>query len=285
MKINGYTIPTEALEREWQRLQQARQQNPSLQQMSEEQMRAMTRDNVIAQHLLAQEAARQDLDVDEAKVEAEYQRVVEHHGSEDELLSKAKLEKEDVPRIKEDLRGRLKYNRFLDSIVGDIAEPTEKEVFDEYMRDPVAFGTPEQVHASHIVKHTNQGQDPVEAREAIDQVKQKLDDGADFEELAETHSDCASGGQDLGFFARGQMVEEFEDVVFNMEPDQVSDVFKTDFGFHIARVHEKKKAQTVPFEEIKDQLKQAMFQRRQTEAIEAEVARLKEKAEIELDEE
>ncbi len=281
MKINGQNVPDARFEQEWQRLHQARRQDPQLQQMQEDELRRMTMENVIGQVILEQQAAKRYNKIPNNEVNRQYKQLTARYGSEKEFLKANRLKKDDVDRVKDDIRRRLQVEKLLDKIFVDVKEPDEKEVFDEYMKNPAAFGTPEQVHASHIVKHTNQGQDPVEAKAAADEVRAELAGGADFNEMAEKHSDCASGAQDLGTFPRGQMVQRFEDVVFNMQPGDVSDVFETEFGFHIATVHEKIPATVTPFEDVKDQLAQYILRQRRNEAVDAFVAKYREQAKIE----
>jgi parvulin-like peptidyl-prolyl isomerase len=76
-----------------------------------------------------------------------------------------------------------------------------------------------------------------EAQQQIETIKQQLDGGVDFAELARQHSDCPSGqqGGDLGAFGRGQMVKPFEETAFGMQVGQTSGVVETDFGYHIIR--------------------------------------------------
>ena len=90
-----------------------------------------------------------------------------------------------------------------------------------------------QVKASHILVNTQ--------AEAIALQKQ-LATGAKFEELARKFSKCPSGAQggDLGFFGKGQMVREFDDVVFTLPVGKVSAPVKTEFGFHLIKVTAKK---------------------------------------------
>ncbi len=78
----------------------------------------------------------------------------------------------------------------------------------------------------------------VETEQECDDLKQQIADGADFAELAKQYSKCPSGrsGGDLGEFGRGEMVKEFDDVVFNEEVNVVHGPVKTQFGFHLLEV-------------------------------------------------
>lgn len=101
----------------------------------------------------------------------------------------------------------------------------------------------EQVRASHILlmyqgsSRSTATRSKAEAESLIGQLKQQIDDGADFAELAKQHSDCPSGksGGDLGPFGRGQMVGPFENATFGMNVGDTSGVVETDFGYHIIR--------------------------------------------------
>ena len=77
--------------------------------------------------------------------------------------------------------------------------------------------------------------------DACNQLKQKIAGGADFAELAKEHSTCPSGkkGGDLGEFSPGQMVREFDDVVFNVDIGTVQGPVKTQFGYHLLEVLER----------------------------------------------
>jgi parvulin-like peptidyl-prolyl isomerase len=99
----------------------------------------------------------------------------------------------------------------------------------------------EQVRASHILlmyegsMRSSATRSKDKAAKQIADLKQQLDQGASFADLAKQHSDCPSGsdGGDLGSFGRGQMVGEFETAAFGMSVGQVSDVVETPFGYHL----------------------------------------------------
>ncbi len=90
-----------------------------------------------------------------------------------------------------------------------------------------------QVRASHILIANEK-----DANKLLNRIKS----GAKFEDLAKKHSQCPSGrkGGDLGYFGKGQMVKPFEDVAFTMNKGDVSDPIKTQFGFHLIKVTDKK---------------------------------------------
>ncbi len=81
-----------------------------------------------------------------------------------------------------------------------------------------------------------------EALKKIENIQDELNKGADFETLAQTYSDCPSAAQggDLGYFARGQMVPEFEEAAFALEIGEVSEPVLTEFGYHLIRVDDKR---------------------------------------------
>lgn len=89
------------------------------------------------------------------------------------------------------------------------------------------------VKASHIL---------VSSESEAKVLKSEIDEGASFEELAKKYSKCPSGknGGDLGYFRRGQMVKEFENAAFDTEINKVSDPIKTQFGYHLIKVYDKK---------------------------------------------
>jgi peptidyl-prolyl cis-trans isomerase C len=110
-----------------------------------------------------------------------------------------------------------------------------------------------EVRARHILVKTEQ--------EAKDLVKQ-LKAGADFTELAKKSSDgpSAQTGGDLGYFSRGQMVKQFEDVAFASKPGQISDPVQTEFGWHVIKVEDKRNRPVPSFDEVKDQLMASLVQ-------------------------
>jgi peptidyl-prolyl cis-trans isomerase D len=122
------------------------------------------------------------------------------------------------------------------------------------------YTTPEQVRASHILFRTAD-QDEAEVRARAEAVLAQAREGADFAELATEHSEdeaTAAEGGDLGYFGRGRMVPEFDLAAFALEPGGISDLVRTEYGFHIIKVTEKNAGTTRPLEEVRDELTQQL---------------------------
>jgi peptidyl-prolyl cis-trans isomerase D len=131
------------------------------------------------------------------------------------------------------------------------------------------YTTPEQVRASHILLKTEGKDDAAVKAQASDVLKQAKA-GADFAELAKKYSedvDSAKNGGDLDYFAKGKMVPEFDQVAFGMQPGQISDLVKTQYGYHIIKVVDKKTATTRSLADVRQQITdQLAYERAQAQA-------------------
>jgi len=128
----------------------------------------------------------------------------------------------------------------------------------------------QEVRARHIL---------VETEDEAKAVKAELDKGADFAELAKKKSKdpgSADGG-DLGFFTKEQMVPEFSTVAFALEPGKISDPVKSQFGWHIIKVEEKRSRKAPDFEQVKAQIEQYVTRKAQADY----VAKLRAEAKVE----
>jgi peptidyl-prolyl cis-trans isomerase D len=139
-----------------------------------------------------------------------------------------------------------------------------------YNQNVETYSSPEQVRASHILFKTEGGDDAAVKAKAEAVLKQ-VKAGGDFAELAKKHSEDSSApqGGDLDYFGRGRMVKEFDDVAFSLAPGSTSDLVKTQFGYHIIKVVDKKAAATRPLAEVSGQIAdQLQYERAQAQAAE-----------------
>jgi peptidyl-prolyl cis-trans isomerase D len=136
----------------------------------------------------------------------------------------------------------------------------EKELQALYEQRTSLYNMPEQLRARHILLSVDaEASDEVteETRLRAEALLEQLREGADFAALASEHSQDPGSkvnGGDLGFFARDQMVAPFEDAAFALETGAISDVIKTEYGFHIIRMEEHRDAQARSFEDVRDEI-------------------------------
>jgi peptidyl-prolyl cis-trans isomerase D len=131
------------------------------------------------------------------------------------------------------------------------------------------YTTPEQIRASHILLKAD-GKDDAAVKAKAEELAKQAKAGADFAELAKKNSEDdsnAKNGGDLDFFGRGRMVQEFDTAAFNMEVGQISDPVKSQFGYHIIKLTDKKPATTKSLDEVRQQLtEQVQTERAQQQA-------------------
>jgi peptidyl-prolyl cis-trans isomerase D len=141
---------------------------------------------------------------------------------------------------------------------------------ERYYNDNIQqYSTPEQVRASHILLKT-EGKDDAAVKKQAEDLLAQLKKGANFEELAKKNSQdegSAVKGGDLDFFGRGAMVPEFDKVAFELQPGQLSDVVKSQFGYHIIKVTDKRPASQKPLSEVRSQIEDTLkYEQAQTAA-------------------
>ncbi len=166
---------------------------------------------------------------------------------------------DDFKRHLEFARQRLLMDTLL-NVDGKAAltDEAEHKVYDDAVKQIAA--EPE-VHARHIL---------VETEDEAKQVVEELKKGADFAELAKKKSKDpgASDGGDLGFFTKDQMVPEFSAAAFSLEPGKISDPVKSQFGWHVIKVEEKRNRKPPDFEQVKPQIESYLTRKAQGAAVE-----------------
>ncbi len=143
---------------------------------------------------------------------------------------------------------------------------TDEQLAQYYEAHKEEFRQEAQVRARHILRKLAPEAGPdeeVKVRSVMESVQQRLRAGEDFAALAREFSEdpaSAEQGGDLGFFKRGEMVKPFEDVAFALQPGQVSDIIRTDFGYHLIRVEEVQQAGYRPLEDVRSSLRERLTQ-------------------------
>ena len=166
----------------------------------------------------------------------------------EEAKAKGFMEREDVKEKVNSYVERILYSEYLKTLTDGLTV-TDEEVAKFYETNKDSFMAPEKIKAKHILVKTEE--------EALN-VKAELDKGADWDELAKKHStdkSNASRGGDLGYFSRGRMVKEFDDVAFTLEVGKIGGPVKTQFGYHLIKVEDKKPAEQQTLEQVDKQVR------------------------------
>lgn len=297
--INGEPIDENLVEQEFTNIKSAYERlDPTVQCCERDgEFRGYAQDNVIARVLLTQEARRTVGPPPAAEVDDAVAKIKEEHGGEEQFRAAFNLMPEQDDLVRQDVELNLRVQNLLDREIGPPPDPADaplREYYNAHMDD---YMNPERVRASHILKVPQRGEEREAMYNELRALRSGLLDGADFEEAARNHSDKAreqreaagdgdgkdgeDDGIDLGYFRRGELMEEFEVVAFSMRVGEVSPVFGTSFGLHIVKLTDRIDATPKPFEEVRDEVRQAYLEEDRTEKVQTLVEQLKAKAAIE----
>jgi foldase protein PrsA len=214
-----------------------------------EQYGATTVEQLIADKIVAAEAKKEKINITDEELNKEVDKLKESYGGEEVFNQVLASNNTTVDVLKEDLKNYLTMRKLIEPQI-EISDEELKTYFDE---NKDSLGEAEQVKASHIL---------VEDEATANEIKQKLADGADFAELAKEYSTdegSKGNGGELGFFPKGTMVTEFEDVAFSLPINEISDPVKSDYGYHIIKVEEKKEAKEANFDDSKATIKETLI--------------------------
>ncbi|MFB3166453.1 peptidylprolyl isomerase [Neobacillus sp. 179-C4.2 HS] len=217
-----------------------------------EQYGAATVEQLIADKIVASEAKKEKVTITDKELNEEVDKLKESYGGEEVFNQMLESNNTTVDALKDDLKNYLTIRKLLEPQI----KITDEELQTYFDENKDSFGEAEQVKASHILVA-----DEATAKE----IKQKLADGADFAELAKEYSTdegTKENGGELGFFAKGTMVTEFDDVAFTLPVNEISDPVKTDYGYHIIKVEEKKEAKEANFDDSKKEITETLIQQK-----------------------
>ena len=226
---------------------------------------------LIVNKIIFLEAKGKNINITKENVQGEIDKMIESLGGEEAFNMALQYSGISEDELRKNIETNLCLKNLLEPEVS-ITEEEQKKYFDE---NKEIFNQKEQVKARHILVETE--------KEALD-IKKKLDAGENFEELAKEHSMDTSNkdqGGELGFFERGKMVPEFEDTAFSLKVGEISSPVKTQFGYHIIELEDKKEAKEANYQNSKEDVKDMIFQQKFPEAYNAWIQDKFEKYKIE----
>ena len=289
-KVNGFEVNKQAVGFELDRLvrfymshgmsmQEIKDNLPKLQEKA--------LDQAIGARLLLERSQQLDVPVSAADIDAEVAKVVEQVGGEENFKKALAAQNITEEAFRSELEKGARVNKLVEQACTGVEEPTEQEVTDFYEAHKSEYVTEPKVLCQHIlvkVEDNSSSDEKSAAFEKILAIKERIAAGGNFAEEAEKNSDCPSGreGGSLGWFGPGMMVPEFDKVAFEMKKGEVSGVVTTQFGYHIIYKADEQPGGQQTLVDGHDQIKDLLRHGARGKAVDAFVAELREKAEIEF---
>ncbi len=263
---------------------------------------------LIIQKLLDQEAEARGIKVSQKDIDQAIKDVMDKMGGKDQLMSTLRNNGISTAEFKKDIKVQVKMQK-LAAEAGNI-NVTDADCKNFYNKNQDKFRHADQVRASHILISANPYQiqqeitaksktkmDEKELKAAVEKVmaekqaeaeklaKELQADNSKFAQYAKKYSEdpqSAKQGGDLGFFAKDRMVPEFAEAAFKAKPNTVTEPVKSQFGYHIIFVTDRRGAGVVPYEKAKSDIKDYLVQEKQIKALDELTTAAKKKAKIEF---
>lgn len=287
--VNGVKISSEALDRRFDEHLRARNMNIARLQRPDRvrEMKRAALDELIHEELLWQQAQRENRIASDDDVERALAQAVERAGSRERFLNGIARQGFDEAGYRRHVRRMLSADLAAQRLVDGRVQVPDAEVEAFYRANAQTFEQPERVLVREIMLHVPPDAD-AEARNAARQrmqaVATQLAAGADFAELARRYSQHPTrqwgGAHDP--VARGQLAPALDDVAFALRPGQTSGIVETADGLHLLRVDERRPAQTVPLEAVRERIREHLLATRGRQALERELAALRARSRVEI---
>ncbi len=280
--INGEAVEPGLIDSEFSQIKAyfEQQANVSCCERDEEFL-GYAKDNITARVLLSQAATQQLPQPDDQAVDARIAELKEQAGGADAFFYELGIPPDQEATIRDDVANSLWLERYIDQVTGELASPSEPAIEAYYEKNLTRFTSAEEVRAAHIFKSLQKVELREELFEELRSIRKQLLEGADFMEMAREHSDKPIEEADLGFFKRGDLMDEFELITFSLDVGDITPVFATQWGLHLAKVTDHKAPTPIPLTDVREQVIEELVAADRDEKIKAQVEELKAVAEIE----
>jgi peptidyl-prolyl cis-trans isomerase C len=281
IKVNEHLIPDWAIERQAQTMfeQVAKSMPDKPREVVQLSALDLARDRMVDQALMAQESQNREYIIDAEEVNLGMKKWISQNGGK-KAFSKGK---HPVIKTEDDLRkeitSQIQFNRLLEeeSTTEKISESEAKKYYDAR---PDLFETEVLLTASHILKMAKTEEEFARAEEQIIEIRKKIEDGDAFIDMIKKESDDSQNDGHLGTFGKGRMVPPFEKAAFSLKVGEVSEPVKSQFGWHLIELHDRKEPEVTPFEEVKEKIIEYLGERRKDRVFDQFLDKLKKQAEI-----
>ena len=252
---------------------------------SEQVLVEMATQRVVEQTLLAQEAVRTNIQPNELRMAQMIQAIEQQTGGREALETNLGAFGMSYDQLVEFIREMELSRSLIEKQVSPTIQVSDDEVSAFYDENPQLFEAEEQAHVRHIIFNVTLDADALtvsQARLKAENARQRALAGEDFAELARELSEgpAAANGGDLGFFSRGQTAPTFTAAAFALEPGGISPVVRTEYGFHVIKLEEKRPAGILPLDQVFEHVRGLLIQKKTGQSVSQLVDSLAEKATV-----
>ncbi len=282
-KVNGTEITRTAL---MNRAEALRAQIPPQQVGADFYQRVLS--DMVDGELLYQSVEKKGLTPTAQEIDAEVEAQKGRFGGDLELGKALETQGLTLDDLRLELKKEIGIQKLIESEFVPAVTVSAEEKRKFYDENPAQMQRPEQFRVAHILILVPDGATPEakeEARKKAGGIRSMLDAGQDFAELARKNSEdpgSKDSGGELPWMSPGQTVPPFEAAALALAPGQLSPVVETDFGFHIIKLHEKRSAGMMTYEEVEVRIDEFLKRKSLQQKIEAEIQTLKSQAKVEV---
>ncbi len=239
-------------------------------------------EQLITQRLIMQEARKRNSVATDKDVDGQLVAIRQRFPSESEFNAALARNNLTMTTLRELIRVQLSQRKVAEAVAQGTV--TDEEVRKQFDGNHSLYDKPAQIKVSHILfRISEKGQEAVAAAKARI-AREKLNDGAKFEDVAKRSSEdpgSAERGGDLGYVSKGTMVKEFEQAAWALKPGETSGPVRTQYGLHIIRVYDVKPAEKAEFEKVKNEIREQLLASKREKAFEAWIDQQRKAATIE----
>ncbi|MCS1411227.1 MAG: Foldase protein PrsA 3 [Verrucomicrobia subdivision 3 bacterium] len=282
LTVNGEPVDPELINQEFSQIKSWHEQRSQVSCCErDDEFLAQAKENIIGRVLLNQKAQSSIPDLSEAEISQAVEQLKKDYGGEAQLFAQAGVGPAQMDLVRQQVAANSKVDKLVRQICETKTPPSDNAIRKHYDENIELYTTEARVKAMHIYKSLRQTEDKEALFTECCKVRQELVDGADFAAVAKRFSDKPEEEVDLDWFKRGELMDEFEFVTFSMKVGEISPVFASYHGFHIAKVTNKEPATPQPFEEMKDKVLEDLQHGQQNQDIKAYITELRRNATVE----
>ena len=255
ISVNGELVDQELINQEFSQIKSWHEQKSQVSCCErDDEFLAQAKENVIGRILLNQKAQTSIPDLTDAEIDQALDQLKKDYGGEEQFYANTGVTPDNMGAVREQISLNGKVDKLVKQICQTAEAAPEEALREFYQKNIELYTTEGRVKAMHIYKSLRQTEDKEALFQDCCKKRQAIIDGADFVQVAKEFSDKPEEEIDLGWFKRGELMDEFEFVTFSMRVDEISPVFSSYHGFPIAKVTAIDPAQAQPFESVRDKV-------------------------------